>query len=245
MTQPAPPPAAFALTRPQTLYVWISGVFVTSLLVANMIGAKLFKIDVDLLGGFSIIHTAGMVPFPITFLLTDLVNEYYGRKATRRLAYIAFSMAALAFCFIALSRALPTFEGYSNTASHSAFENIFGQATIMYIASIMAFLCGTLLDIWIFGVFKRLTKGRFVWFRATGSTVISQIFDSFIVTALAFAVIPALLGNSAWTIKQVLETAATGYVLKFFIALAMTPIIYLGRWLIREWFGMTPVPADQ
>lgn len=244
MTKPAPTSAAFILTRPQTLYVWISGVFVSSLLVANMIGAKLFKIDVDFFGGFSIIHTVGMVPFPITFLLTDLVNEYYGRRATRRLAYIAFAMAALALGFISLSRALPTFEAFANTASHAAFENIFGQATIMYVASILAFLVGTLLDIWIFGIFKRLTRGRFVWFRATGSTVISQVFDSFIVTALAFSVIPALLGSSAWTLTQVVETAATGYILKFFIALAMTPLIYLGRWMIREWFGMTPVPAQ-
>jgi uncharacterized integral membrane protein (TIGR00697 family) len=249
MTRPAPTSAAYTMTRPQALYVWISGVFVTSLVVANMIGSKLFRFELDLsalgLGVIPVEHTTGMIPFPITFLLTDLVNEYYGRRATRRVTYIAFSMAALAFCFIAAARAVPILEGIPGTATQESFENIFGQASLMYIASIIAFLCGSLLDISLFGVFKRLTNGRFVWLRATGSTVISQIFDSFLVTWVFFQGLPMLLNKQPADFDFVLRTAATGYVLKFFIALALTPLIYLGRWMIREWFGMTPVPAGE
>lgn len=246
--EPRTPHVQFALTRPQALYVWISGVFITSLVVANMIGSKLFRFELDLtslgLGVIPVEHTTGMIPFPITFLLTDLVNEYYGRKATRRVTYIAFAMAALAFVFIAAARAVPILEGIPGTATKESFENIFGQASLMYIASVIAFLAGSLLDIQLFGVFKRLTGDRFVWFRATGSTVVSQIFDSFVVTWVFFQGLPMLLNKPHADFRFVLSTATTGYILKFFIALALTPLIYLGRWMIREWFGMKPVPVD-
>ena len=90
-------------------------------------------------------HTAGMVPFPVTFLLTDLLNEYYGKKAARRIAYLAFAMGALAFGFVALARALPILEGVPGTATQESFETIFGSASLMYVASLVAFVvavCG-------------------------------------------------------------------------------------------------------
>jgi len=234
--------APFTLDVRTKLYVWLSGVFVTALVVANMIGSKLFTfvIDLPLLGRVPVEHTVGMIPFPLTFLLTDLLNEYYGRKATRRITYIAFSMSALAFVFIALARAIPIKEGIPGTATQESFENIFGQASLMYIASILAFLCGSLLDIWIFGIFKRLTRGRYVWFRATGSTVISQVFDSLLVTWLFFWGLPAIMGRDHADLTFVLQTAATGYILKFVIAVLLTPLVYLGRWIIRRYFGMQP-----
>lgn len=235
----------FRLDRRTTLYVWISGVFVTSLVVANIIGSKLFSFELTfpIVGTIPVEHTVGMIPFPLTFLLTDLVNEYYGRKAARRLTFIAFAMAVLAFIFISAGRAIPIKEGVPGTATHDAFENIFGQATLMYIASILAFLVGSLIDIWLFGVFKRLTGDRFVWFRATGSTIVSQVFDSFVITWLFFMGLPLLLEKQHADLGFVLQTAATGYVLKFVIAVLLTPVIYLGRWIIREFFGMQPMRA--
>jgi uncharacterized integral membrane protein (TIGR00697 family) len=185
-----------------------------------------------------------MLPFPLTFLLTDLVNEYYGRRAARRLTYVAFAMAALAFVMILISRKVPIMEGIPGTASQEAYENIFGSATVMYVASIVAFLCGGLLDIWIFGVFNRLTRGRMVWLRATGSTVVSQVFDSFIVTFLFFMGFPMLMGKEASSFGDVLEIAKTGYILKFFIAVGLTPVIYAGRWYIHSQFGMAPLGPD-
>ena len=185
----------------------------------------------------------GMLPFPITFLLTDLINEYYGKKGARRVVYIAFAMAALAFILIAISRAVPIREGIPGTATQAAFENIFGAAALMYIASLVAFLCGSLLDILLFGVFKRLTKGKMVWLRATGSTVISQFFDSLVVSFVFFMFIPLILGNPAQSPAGAFEIAAGGYELKLYLAILVTPFIYLGRWMIREWFGLRPLPA--
>jgi uncharacterized integral membrane protein (TIGR00697 family) len=236
----------YTLDARGTLYLWISGVFVTSLVLANIIGVKLFHFDI-VLGSWTIPvkHTMGMLPFPLTFVLTDLVNEYYGRRAARRLTYLAFAMAALAFAMILVSRKVPIMEGIPGTASQEAYENIFGSATVMYIASIVAFLCGGLLDIWIFGVFNRLTGGRMVWLRATGSTVISQVFDSFIVTFLFFMGFPLLLGRGSASFADVLEIAKTGYILKFVIAIALTPVIYAGRWYIHRQFGMRPVAPGE
>ncbi len=236
------------------LYVWLAGLYVTALLMANVLGVKLFQFGVGVPSWFpigtgeggakalTIKHTVGMIAFPITFLLTDLLNEYYGKRATRRVALIAFAMAGLAFGLIWIGRRVPILEGIPGTATPEPFENIFGAASLMYIASLVAFLLGSMLDIFLFGVFNRLTKGRMVWLRATGSTVISQIFDSFVVTFVFFVVLQRLTGGAPSDMGFVLQTAATGYVLKFFIAIALTPGIYAGRWAVRRFIGLRPLP---
>jgi queuosine precursor transporter len=234
-----------AMDTPSGIYLWLAAVFVTCLVLANVVGVKLFRVQIDLWGAVvNVEHTAGLLIFPITFLLTDLLNEYYGKTGARRVTYLAFAMAALAFVLIWLSREIPILEGIPNTATALAYENIFGAASAMYIASIVAFLCGSLLDIFIFGLFKKLTRGRLVWLRATGSTVISQLFDSFVVCFIFFWFIPLLMGDDRPGVAWVVRTALTGYILKFVIAVALTPFIYLGRWTLREKFGLTPVPVE-
>jgi len=234
-----------ALTRPQRVYFWLALLNTTALLLANIVGVKLFRFDASW-GSWSlpIEHTVGMLPFPLTFLLTDLLNEYFGRRAARRVAYASFAMAALAWFILYVSRKIPILEGIPGTATQEAYEVIFGAASLMYLASITAFLIGNLLDIYLFDVFKRMTGGKYVWFRATGSTVISQVFDSLIVTFMFFQVLQRLSGQPAPDIGWTLRTAATGYILKGVIALGMTPAIYAGRWFIQRFFGLTPLPAD-
>lgn len=237
-----------ALSVQQQVYFWLTAVFVTCLVMANVLGVKLFSFNTGFTmgdGPFRIEHTVGMLPFPITFLLTDLLNEYYGAKAARRVTYVGFAMALLAFLLISVARRMPTLEGIPGTADSASFEVVFGSATLMYLASLVAFVLGSLLDIFVFGVFKNLTHGKLIWLRATGSTVISQLFDSFIVTWLFFWMFPILLGKDHATWEFVLKTAATGYVLKFFIAVGMTPVIYAGRWGLSRFFGLVPVqPAS-
>lgn len=234
---------ALAAVRSQRVYLVIAATLVTSLVLANVVGVKLFRFELDMgpLGVVPVEHTAGMLPFPITFLLTDLLNEYWGTRATRYVTYVAFAMAGFAWVVVTLARALPVLEGIPGTASQAAFEEIFGASSLMQIASIGAFLVGSLLDIWVFGVFKRLTHGRMVWLRATGSTVISQLFDSFAVTFLFFVVLQAATGGETAPLDFVFRTALTGYVLKFAIAVALTPAIYAGRWLLRSVWGLAPL----
>jgi uncharacterized integral membrane protein (TIGR00697 family) len=227
-----------------TLYVAGACLYVTALVVANVIGVKLFRFEFPLggLGTLPVEHTAGMIAFPITFVLTDLLNEYYGRPATRRIVYLAFLMACLAWLLIAAARALPVLEGVPGTADDASFEQVFGSASLMYVASVLAFLLGGLLDVFLFGVFKRLTGGRHIWLRATGSTVVSQFFDSLVVTALFFSILPALLGEPVLDVAHVLQIAFTGYVLKFVLAVLLTPVIYLGRWAVARQ-GLEPLPV--
>lgn len=228
------------------LYVWLAGLFVTALLMANITGVKMFRFEVAFAGlTIPVEHTAGMLSFPITFVLTDLLNEYYGRRGARRVVWLAFVMGFVAFVLIGAARAIPILEGIPGTATAGSFENIFGAAASMYLASLAAFLLGSLLDIFLFAVFKRLTAGRMIWLRATGSTVISQMFDSFLVTFFFFDVAQWLTGQPAAPFDFVLRTAATGYVLKFVIAVVLTPVIYLGRWLIRTQVGLTPLPPER
>ena len=236
----------YTLSVQQRVYVWLAGLFVTALLVANVTGVKLFRFEIDFgsAGILPIEHTAGMLAFPITFLLTDLLNEYYGKRGARRAVYVAFVMGAVAFAVIWISRQLPILEGVAGTATNEAFENIFGAAELMYLASLGAFLVGSLLDIALFAVAKRLTGGRYVWLRATGSTVISQFVDSFVVSILFFQVAQMLTGGEPADLGFTVRTALTGYVLKFVIAVLLTPIIYLGRWTLSRYFGLRPLPIS-
>ncbi|MBY0261454.1 MAG: queuosine precursor transporter [Phycisphaerales bacterium] len=252
--RPSQPQAALIPAAPDAfdirfrVYLWLSGVFVTCLLVADITGSKffhfnLFTANLPLVGSYTFVtHSVGMFAFPVTFLLTDLVNEYYGKPGARRLTYMGLGMAFLAFIMIYLARMAPTSE--ISPIPGQTFDAVFAMSNRLYVASLTAYFVGQMCDIWLFGVLKRLTGGRLVWLRSTGSTVVSQAIDSFLVTAILFAATNNPKTGVAYTWHEILETAATGYLLKFLIAIALTPLVYLGRWVLRTRFGMTPVPAD-
>lgn len=242
-TPPDPHRPPYTLSVQQRVYVWLTGVFVASLLVADVVGIKLFRLDFRL---GTVEHTCGMLTFPVTFLLTDLVNEYYGRRGARRLTYIGLGMGAYVFAVLNIAQAMPYLPASYNV-SKEHFDAVFGSAKVMYVASLCAFLVGQLCDITIFGFLKRVTAGRMVWLRATGSTVISQAIDSFVVTLLAFKVGREVFpdaGNPPAPLGDILKIAATGYTLKFAVAIGITPLIYLGRSVMERWFGLVPLPPE-
>ncbi len=242
VVEPKSPAGAPVFSTAHLVYLWLAGLFVASLLIADITGVKLFQFKV---AGWTVQHTCGMLTFPITFLLTDLVNEYYGRRAARRLVWLALAMGGFVFVVVNVALAMPRWDAPFNIKDGS-FEDVFANSRVMYVASLGAFLVGSLSDIAIFGWVKRLTGGRMVWLRATGSTVVSQFIDSFIVTWLAFSVGRMLFPTDAapMPMGEVLRTAATGYTLKFVIAVGLTPVIYLGRWVMTNRFGMRPIAAD-
>jgi len=228
-----------ALTQAQKMYLWLAMFFVASLLVADIVGIKLFRIPLPfpILGFEAIEHTCGMLTFPITFLLTDLINEHYGARAARRITWIGFAAAAYVFLIINIAQAMPYLDAPYNV-SPAEFDAIFGSAKIMYVASLSAYLVGQMSDIAVFGFIRRLTGERFVWLRATGSTVISQFIDSFVVSYLAFSLGRELFpdpANPAAPVSAIPAIALTGYALKFVLAIAMTPLIYLGRRMMRRY----------
>lgn len=240
------PAASWHFDKRQRVFLVLAAIQITSLIVANMVGVKLFGYQLFDGEGFPAVieHTAGMLPFPITFLVTDLINEFYGKKAARFIAWVAFGMALFAFLIVSIARLMPIKEGIPGTADEQSFELVFGGSSIMTLCSIVAFLFGSLLDIAVFGFFKRITKGKYVWLRATGSTVISQLFDSFVITILYFQVAQALTGGEVASFGFVLNTAITGYFLKFFIAVLLTPMVYAGRGIIRRGLHLEPLSGE-
>ncbi|MCU0689518.1 MAG: queuosine precursor transporter [Phycisphaerales bacterium] len=237
-----------SLPRPALVYAWLAGASVMCLLVADVIGSKLFEFHLPIslpLLGTTLHHSAGMLAFPITFLITDWLNEYYGKNAARRVVIMSFTLAMLAWVIFQFARALPHWDVPFNVPP-AAFEAIFGSASVMYIASLCAYLVNNLLDIFLFGVIKRATGGKYIWLRATGSTLISQAIDSLVVTFLGLYAMRHAFpsGGQPMPLGEVIPTAATGYMLKFVLALAITPLLYLGHYAIRRWAGMTPLPPE-
>ena len=235
----------YELSPQQFAYVVLTSIFVTCLIIADVIGVKLFEIPLpfEVLGRKTVEHTCGMLTFPITFLLGDVINEYYGPKAAKRTVYIGLAMSVLVFVVMNVAQALPYLDKPFNVTKES-FDMIFGSAKLMYVASICAYYVGSLSDIWLFGVIKKATGGKLLWLRAAGSTVISQVLDSFVVSYLAFSLGKTLQGSPGATLPEVFNIAATGYGLKFFLGACMIPFLYVIKSVLTEQMGLEPMPAE-
>jgi uncharacterized integral membrane protein (TIGR00697 family) len=225
-------------TRREWLFIILSGFFVTNAVTAELISNKLVNIPISFslfshsIGPFTTI--VGIIPWPVVFLLTDLMNEFYGHKAVRRVSWI--TAALIAYCFIIVTIALyvPTKELPGSTmATGQEFKKVFGQAQTVILGSISAFMLSQLLDATLFHRIKAFTGNRFIWLRSTGSTVVSQLIDSYVVLYIGF-VIPGSM-----TFDQYLEIAPTNYVLKLIIAICLTPLIYVGHFAMRRYLRIT------
>jgi uncharacterized integral membrane protein (TIGR00697 family) len=216
------------------LFVFLSGLFITCAITAELISNKLIDIPIQFdlfgkeLGPFTTI--VGVLPWPIVFLLTDLLNEFYGEKVVRRLSWITAVMIAFCFIIVTLAMALPAKEiPNSSLATNEQFNAVFGQAQMVIIGSISAFLLSQLMDVFVFHFIKSKTGNRFIWMRSTGSTLISQLIDTYVVLYIAFV----LPGNMSFS--DYMSIAPTNYILKIGIAISLTPMIYLGHYLIRKY----------
>lgn len=223
--------------RRQWLFVVLVGMFITSAVTAELISNKLIEIPLVFsigdaqIGPFTTI--VGVIPWPVVFILTDLMNEFYGEKAVRRVSWI--TAALIAYCFVIVSLALnfPAKEiPGSNLANDTEFSKVFGQAQMVIVGSIAAFLLSQLLDATLFHWIKRKTGNKYIWIRSTGSTVISQLFDTLVVLYIGFVLPGNLSVNDFWNV------APTNYFLKLLIAVSLTPLIYLGHYLVKRYLNM-------
>jgi uncharacterized integral membrane protein (TIGR00697 family) len=205
--------------RREIAFMVMAGIFITSAIVAELISCKIVDIGI-----YPII--AGIVPWPIVFLLTDVMNDYFGKKAVKRLSWITCGLIAFCFLIVFIAVKLPTAAGSPVTSEQ--FNLIFSGSLPIMIGSITAFILSQLLDVRLFEFFHRLTKGKMIWLRSTGSTVVSQLVDSYTVLLIGF------LLPGAITFEQFLLFGITGYVTKLVIAVILTPLVYLMHALAKQ-----------
>jgi len=219
------------------LFLALSAVFIASLIVGDLIGGKLIEPHFNgtpfTVFGEAVIISVGMIPFPITFLLTDLLNEFYGKQSARAVTWVGFAMTIFTFAPVNVAVALP-FAPFTNGAdwqgvNQGAFDNVFAGSRRILLGSLVAYVIAQFADITIFHLIKRKSGNRFLWLRATGSTLISQFIDSFVVLYLAFS---GIFSN-----QQILAIGITNYLYKFTVAILLTPLIYGGHYLIDRYLG--------
>jgi queuosine precursor transporter len=211
------------------LYVYLGAIFVACLLLGDIIGGKTLATP---LGPISV----GIIPFPVTFLLTDVVNDFYGRKGASFLTWLGFWMAVLAYVVLQVSTWLaPDSSTYFTQAE---FAKVFGGSAQLFVASIVAYLFGQILDIHVFQFWKALTQSRHLWLRATGSTVLSQVIDTVTINVIFWR----------WTATKewgwIGAKIGREYLIKLVVAIALTPAVYAVHTFVVRVMGIEPEPHE-
>lgn len=239
--------------RSLILFLLLLAVFIGNALVAEFVGLKIFSLE-KLLGtepfsmtffgveglGFNL--TAGVVLWPVVFVMTDIINEYYGPRLVRFISYLTVFVISVAFVFVWLAILLPPNEWWQFESGmlgqgegikdmDLAFRNVMGAGLWIIIGSLVAFLIGQIVDVMTFHKIKSVTGENKLWLRATGSTLVSQLIDSFVVLFIAFYI------GADWEFARVLAIGTVNYVYKFVVALALTPLLYLVHFGIEKYLG--------
>ena len=208
-------------TKKNLIFIILAGIFITNAIVAELIGGKLISI-----GPF--VMSMGIVPWPIVFITTDLINEYFGEKGVRKLSIITAFLIGYAFIILFIAILIPAAKGIS-PVSDEEFLAVFGQSMWIIVGSIIAFLVSQFIDVSLFHYLKSKTGSKMIWLRSTGSTVVSQFFDSFIVLGIAFW-LPGKINFLTF-----ITSAFTGYFFKLILAIVLTPAIYIGHHFIDKY----------
>ena len=236
-------------SKANRLFIVLAGFFLTNALLAEFVGAKIFSLEGTLgiapvewsLFGVSgnLSFTAGVLLWPFVFVMTDVINEYFGRRGVRLISWVAVAFICYAFvaAYAAIALAPAGFWVDANRDLgvpdiQRAYALVFGQGLWIIGGSVVAFLIGQLIDVTVFHRIRRATGDGHVWLRATGSTAVSQLVDSFVVLYIAF-----VLGPQKWPIAQFLAVGIVNYAYKLLAAIALIPLLYLARKLIKSYLG--------
>ena len=234
--------------KKQNLYLFLCTFFLTNAIVAEIIGVKLFSVEAVFgmppaqlptpFGAWDFNQTAGAIIWPFVFITSDIINEYFGRQGVRKISFITAGFIAYSFLIIYVATNLPPAKFWIEVNSdasgfniNEAFGKIFRQGLGIITGSISAFLIGQMLDAQIFHSLKKVTGNKKIWLRATGSTIVSQLIDSFVVIYVAFYI----FGN--WTAAQCFSVALNGYLYKFVVAILLTPLLYVAHYLIDRYLA--------
>lgn len=234
-------------TKRETLLLTTLALFTGFFVTANFLGAKLWEFT--LLGlrprhlgleGETFVATAGILAFPLTFILTDVVNEYFGRRIVRSFTWLAIAVNLILQPIVIGAAAAPTVSftpGVNAQSAHQAYQLAFGTTWTITFASLAAFAIGQFVDVGVFSWLRHRTGGKMIWLRAQGSTVVSQLLDTLIVIYLAFYLLPALMGDPHMSAQDAGRVALTNYIYKFVLAVVLTPLLYLVRGMVIAWLG--------
>ena len=209
--------------RKDLVFIVLAGFFITNAIVAELIGGKL----VEFFGLFT--QSIGIILWPVVFILTDLINEHYGKQGVRKLTYITVGL--ITYTFILISISLNINAADFSPVNDETFRIVFGQSQWIIVGSIIAFLLSQLVDVYVFWIFRNRTGNKLIWLRATGSTAISQLIDTFVVQFIAF-VLPG-----KWAFDEFVRNASWGYTFKLLVALCLIPFIYLGHFAINKFMA--------
>lgn len=241
-----------------TLFLVLSGIFISNALLAELIGVKIFSgeaifglpgAQIPLLGSSKLDFnlSAGVIIWPVVFITTDIINEYFGKSGVKKVSILTVILILYAFLVITLVTGLPPAPFWLELNSTDvqgkpfnidfAFNSIYRQGLGIIIGSVIAFLLSQFLDATVFHWLRKYTGSKMIWLRATGSTLVSQLIDSFVVLFIAFF----LFGN--WTMELVLSVAALNYLYKFLVAIILTPLLYLAHSVIDNYLGENQAEA--
>jgi uncharacterized integral membrane protein (TIGR00697 family) len=223
-------------SRRDKLFLLLGGFFLTNAILGELVGGKLFflgdpnfRFDLGLFTFGPFVMSIGVIPWPVVFLTTDLVNEYYGTRGVRHLTFLGVGM--ISYVFVVLYLALQIEATPFSPVTNEAFRIVFGQSLWIIVGSLTAFALSQLTDVLVFHAFRRRTGASRLWLRATGSTVFSQFVDTFVILAIAFYLPGKISG------EQFISTAATQYAYKFCVAVLLTPLIYVGHAAAERFLG--------
>ncbi len=236
--------------RATRLFIALAAFFCVNTVLAEFIGVKIFALE-DTLGiaplewnlfgeTGSLSFTAGTLLWPIVFVFTDVINEFYGKRGVRMISWIAVALILYGFVFaFAAIHLAPAAWWVDSVKSQGvpdyqkAFAAVFGQGLWTIAGSVVAFLLGQLIDVSIFHRIRRMTGEKLVWVRAVGSTAVSQLVDSFVVLYIAF-----VLGPQQWPTSLFMAVSSINYLYKMLAAIALIPLIYLMRRAIIAYLGV-------
>jgi len=233
--------------KPTKLFLGFTAFFCCNALIAEAIGTKLFSLEkifglspVNFTffgqGGLSFTLTCGVLLWPLEFVITDIVNEFYGPRAVRRISMTAVVLISYAFLMYFLAIHIPPADAWLSSSSKQGVDNIqnsfnaiFGQNMRIILGSLIAFLVSQIVDVTVFHKIKKRTGNKYLWLRATGSTLVSQLVDSYVVLFIAFS------GTFSW--QLILAIGVMNYTYKFTVAIILTPVIYFVERRIEKYLG--------
>lgn len=239
------------LSKKTLLYLLLASFFITNALIAELGGSKIFSVEkllgiaplnLNIFGMITDLNlSVGVLIWPIVFIFSDIINEYFGKRGVRQISFITAGMIAYAFIIILVWTDMPPADFWLKLNGvdsqgrpfdiNFAYNSLFRAGLGIIAGSLTAFLVSQLIDAYVFHYFRKLTGHKYLWLRATGSTVISQLIDSFVILFIAFY----FFGN--WSLEQVFHVGMIQYIYKVLLAIALTPLIYLVHEGIDSYLG--------